>query len=359
MNEGRAYSAGVEVLQPYLTSPDPKFALIAAKCFGLLTGYDMRWRYAPYRIDSVESVMQSDLWNPETSRKSRSFITAGKLDIRATEIATGSKVLFDHKTTSVDIENFDTPYWKILAIEGQVSHYMLLEWLHENKVDFGIWDVIRKPSIAPKFLTKKEIEDVQYGREYFGHTASADELHYVLSDEKPRETPMMYAHRLIADCTVERCDWYFQRRKVPRLDAEIREYAVELWGHSQDILATRNSGRWPRNSGACYTYNSPCKFLGICSGHDSVDSGKWQTKTWTHPELPVLNNGRGTDVLTNSAIRVFQSCRRKFYLQYELGIEKVEEEEKEALFFGTLMHNALEQYFLTLQQHQQFLKGTA
>lgn len=349
------FHAGSEVLQPYLMSPDPKTALVAAKCFGLLGGYDARWRNAPYRIDSVESVMQSDLYNLETARKSRSFTIAGKLDIRATELATGSKALFDHKTASVDIEVYDAPYWKILAIEGQVSHYMLLEWLHENKVDFGIWDVIRKPGIAPKLLSKKEVENVCGTGIYFDFALDALELERFRAED--RETPLMYSARLTHDCTATRPEWYFQRRKVPRLDAEIREYAIELWGHSQDILATRTSGRWPRNSGACYTYNSPCKFLGICSGHDTADSENWNRKGWTHPELPILNNGRGTNVLTNSAIRVFQSCRRKFYLQYELGIEKVDEDEREALFFGTLFHNALEQFFLTLQQQQQ--KGTA
>jgi hypothetical protein len=99
-------------------------------------------------------------------------------------------------------------------------------------------------------------------------------------------------------------------------------------------------------------YNSPCKYLGICSGHDTVDSGNWQTKPWVHNELPVLNSGNGSGVLTNSRIRCFQTCRQKHYFQYEMGIERIDEEEKEALFFGSLMHSALEQFFLTLKHEQ-------
>lgn len=344
-------SAAHEVLQPYLTSPDASMALVAAKCFGLLNGYDNRWLYAPYWIDSVESVMTSDLYNPESGRKSRSFTLAGKLDVRATEVATDAKVLFDHKTASVDIADLNSPYWRILAIEGQVSHYMLLEWLNQNKVDFGIWDVMRKPSIAPKGLSKADTKAVFDTSMYFEFMLDETELEKFRAEE--RETPLMYAARLSADCMQERPDWYFQRRKVPRLDSEIRDYAIEVWGHSQDILATRQSGRWPRNSGACFTYNSPCKFLGICSGHDTADSPLWNVKSFVHAELPILGDGRGTEILTNSRIRTFQSCRRKHYFQYELGIEKVEEEEREALFFGTLMHSALEQYFLALQKEQQ------
>jgi len=72
-----------------------------------------------------------------------------------------------------------------------------------------------------------------------------------------------------------------------------------------------------------------------------------------NPSIGYDWQSRGTDVLTNSRIRCFQTCRQKHYFQYELGIEKVDEEEREALFFGTVMHSALEQFFLALQRIQQ------
>lgn len=353
-----ALQAAHEVLQPYLTAGEAGDILVAAKCYGLLIGYDHRWKDAPYRIDDVECVLTSDLFNPETGRKSRSFIEAGKIDVRATEIATGAKVVFDHKTASQDITDPLAPYWKQLAIEGQVSHYMLLEWLNGNKVDCGIWDVIRKPGISPKALSKKDTTVILDSSMYYDF--ELDDAEAQLFRESERETPLMYAARLAYDCCFERSEWYFQRRKVPRLDAEIREYGIELWGHAQDILLARNSGRHPRNSGACFTYNSPCKFLGVCSGYDTIDSEKWIQKDWVHNELPVLNSypetlapARGTDVLTNSRVRCFQTCRQKHYFQYELGVEKLDEEEKESIFFGTMMHDALEQYFLALQKQQQ------
>lgn len=343
-----ALQAALEVLRPALATDD---ALIAAKCIGLMCGYDARWRDAPYRIDGVEAILTSDLYNPETSRKSRRFTVAGKIDVRATEIATGAKVIFDHKTTSQDITDPAGPYWKQLVIEGQASHYMLLEWMNGNKVDYGLWDVMRKPGIAPKGLSRADMKMVLETREYFGSTLDDLELERFRVDE--RETPLMYAARLADDCTAARPEWYFQRRKVPRLDAEIREYGIELWGHTQDLLMTRYSGRHPRNSGACFTYNSPCRFLGVCSGYDTIDSEKWMQKQWVHNELPVLGSGSGgREILTNSRIRCFQTCRQKHHFEYELGVERVDEEEKEALFFGNLMHSGLEQYFLALQEEQ-------
>lgn len=351
-----ALSAAYEVLQPFHAAPDVSQQIVAAKCLGLLNGYHDRWHDAPYRIDDVEAVLQSDLYNPETLRKSRSFTVAGKLDIRATEIASGAKVIIDHKTSSEDIRDFAAPFWKILAIEGQVSHYMMLEWLNENKVDKAMWDVMRKPGISPKGLAKKDAALVLETGAYFDFELdSIEEERFEAGKDdegKFRETPMMYAARLSSDCAKERPDWYFQRRAVPRLDSEIHQYGIELWGHGQDILATRQTGRWPRNSGACFVYNSPCTYLGLCSGDDNLESGKWTTRAWVHPELPILGDGRGTDVLTNSRVRTFQTCRQKHYLKYELGVEKIDEEEREALFFGTMMHNALEQYFLALKKEQ-------
>lgn len=349
-----------EVLAWHLESDDASRALVAAKCYALLQGYDQRWHDAPYRIDGVEAVMTSDLYNPETQRKSRSFVIAGKIDVRATEIATGAKVILDHKTASQEITDPNAPYWRQLAIEGQVSHYMMLEWLNENKVDKGIWDVIRKPSISPKAIAKKDREAMEKDRTYCGFPVLDLDIEIVQATE--RETPMLYAKRLAQDCTVERPDWYFQRRAVPRLDKEIFDYGVEVWGHGQDMLAARNNGRHPRNSGACFTYNSPCKFLSVCSGHDQIDSEQWSVKPFVHSELAELwhveedgEPSRGLDILTNSRIRCFQTCRQKHYFQYELGVEKIDEEEKESLFFGTLFHESLEQYFLALQKQQ--LKG--
>jgi hypothetical protein len=132
------------------------------------------------------------------------------------------------------------------------------------------------------------------------------------------------------------------------MDAEILDYARDLWQHSQDILYTRQQERLPpRNSGACMLYGAPCKFLGICSGHDTADSDKWQKKSAKHAELPEEIQA-GKELLTNSRIRTFQTCRRKHYYEYELGIERQDEEEREALYFGTLWHVALEAWWKVL-----------
>ena len=62
-----------------------------------------------------------------------------------------------------------------------------------------------------------------------------------------------------------------------------------------------------------------------------------------HPELPDLD-GKGDSTLTNSRIKCFQLCQRKHYYQYVLSIKRREEEDSDALVFGSLWHEVLNKY---------------
>lgn len=315
---------------------DETSKLIAAKCRALLKGYDRRFSHSDYAPLKVEYVRTADLFNPDTQHRSRSFQLAGVLDILAER--NGRRVLFDHKSTSQDITDPDGPFWRQLSIEGQVSHYLLLEWLNGEKVDEAVWDVMRKPSISPKKLSASDRRATVATRRYFDCELSQQSLDSLQVDE--RETLEMYEARLAHDCCTERPEWYFQRRTIPRLDADIIEYAREAWEHGQEILHVRRTERHARNSGACLLYGSPCKFLGICSGFDTPKSDKWHKKAWVHPEIPP-QEGDGRNLLTNSRIRCFQTCRRKEYYEYNLGIERIDAEDREALVFGSAWHIAL------------------
>lgn len=343
-----ALQAAIDAVNQY---ESPENALVCAKCRGLIHGYDARWREAGYIPEKVEETLIADLYNPDSENgKSRTFAMGGKLDVVAK--LGFRRILIDHKTCSQDIADPNAAYWRQLVVEGQVSHYMLLQWAHGEKCDDAMWDVVRKPSIAPKKLSAADRKSVTaFGGKYFGCEVSEASKQALLSDD--RETPELFEIRLRHDCTIERPEWYFARRSVPRMDSEILDYARDLWQHSKDILytrdASRNTGRLPpKNGGACMTYGTPCKFLGICSGHDTPDSERWQKKASIHPELPVIDTNR--ELLTNSRIRCFQTCRRKHYYEYDLAITRVDEEEKEALFFGTVYHAGLEAWWNTFME---------
>ncbi len=341
-----ALARAIEAIDAYPGDGSERDLLIRAKCRGLMRGYDAKWFGDEFAALSVEQVYKAELINPATLSKSRSFEVAGKLDVYAERKSNRQRFIIDHKTASEDIEEPNAPYWQQIKVEGQVTHYMLLMWLIGERPDGAIWDVIRKPSISPKKLTKAERASAVADRKYYGVDLDYETLMALQTED--RETLAMYEARLAYDCTTERPARYFQRRAVPRIDREVLEYAEDLWQHSQDILAARKVERLPKNSGACMQYGSPCTFLGICSGFDSPDSDKWRQRERRHTELGEHGN---IDALTNSRIRTFQTCRQKHRFTYELGIER-QDEDREALYFGNVIHEGLRcwwEFFLEVE----------
>ena len=319
-----------------------------AKLRGLMAGYEARWSDQAYHVVSLEEVVESDLFNPATNKRSRLYRLAGKLDAVVYRDNPDHLILLDHKTTSQDITSPDAPFWPHLQIDGQVSHYNLILWQLGRKVDGAIWDVTRKPCIAPKKLTKAETTSVVGTRRYFDREVSPESL--AALQLEPRETPELYEARLAYDCSRERPEWYFQRRTIPRLDSEILEYAEETWGLAHEIADCRKLTRHIRNPGACMLYGSPCKFLGICSGMDRPDSGKWVKKECVHEELEGSIQGDGRDLLTTSRMRCFQVCNRKHFYSYVMGITRVDAEEREVLTFGKTWHKATEAWWSFFQE---------
>lgn len=332
----------MNALQQALTVLDsePADPLDQAKARALMIGYDARWKNAGFVCEAKELQFTMPVLNPATRRKSRTWTNAGKYDGLVSR--NGEGWLLEHKTTSDDL-GAESTYWKQLAIDSQVSHYMLARWQEGQRLVGTLYDVIRKPTINPKKLTKADQQLFVAGRTYYGQRFDDAFVSAWQRDPEARETPEMYGARLTHDCTVERPEWYFQRQEIPRLDRDIIEYAGELWEVGQQISAARKSGVHYRNSGACAMYGRPCEFLGICSGYDTPESDRWQPRQ-LHSELD-LDGDSGRDVLTNSRIRCFQTCRRKHFYRYELGIERRDDEQAAALRFGSLMHLALEAWW--------------
>lgn len=314
--------------------------MMAAKAQGLMEGYDARWLDAGWNTIAVEHEFHLPIVNPKTSAKSRSFTQAGKYDgIIEHNRRPGVPYLLEHKTTSEDVTDPNAMYWRRLAIDSQVSAYVLANWQDGMKLEGTLYDVIRKPGIRAKKLSKAELASFVASGVYFGKRFDRD-VQIEFSSGREVETPEMYGARLAHDCK-ERPEWYFQRRIIPRLDTDVVEYAEELWDVAAEIRTAKQTGRWFRNSGACMTYNTPCPYLGICSGHSTVDDGRWTRREKQHSELNVI----GQDVLTHSSMSCFKTCRRRYYYRYVEGIERIDEEESEALRFGDLIHRSLEAWW--------------
>ena len=313
---------------------------LPAMARGLLRGYDARWRDAHRNIEilEIEKTYKAPLINPASSRLSRTFSLAGKLDKIVRE---NGLVFYDHKTTSYDISDPNGDYWRQLQIDGQAKFYEILLRSNGIAVERIVWDVIRKPRIKPKKLAKAAQAEIVSLGTYCGFKVSQDTIER--TKYATEENAELYEHRVARE-SLDNPDRYFQRQPVMRLDDELVEHWSEVWDISGEIREARRNGRWSRNSGACMNYGRACQFLAICSGHDAPDSDEWATKKNVHSELDDID-GDGRSVITNSRLRCFQTCHRKHFYQYELGIEKPERETEESLYFGSLFHASLDKWW--------------
>jgi hypothetical protein len=323
---------------------DEKESINAVKVAALMHGYHRRWAGQPWKTISLESTVQCPIINPESGRASRKFTQAGKHDGIIEGCASGGdmRLLLEHKTTSSDITDPDATYWRRLDIDSQISMYQLQQWQGSQKLDLNgtMYDVIRKPTTRPRKLTAKELKTLIEDGEYFGEKIS----HESAVEITDRENAELYFIRLRQD-TYSSPDRYFQRKIIVRLDSEILEFAGELWDVTKTIGDAIKNDRHYRNSDACMNYGVACQYLGVCSGKDDIDSDNWEKKPDVHVELDSRFGDGGRGVLTNSRIKCFQNCRRKHYYDYILGKRRVAEDKSEALWIGTLMHEALEAWW--------------
>jgi hypothetical protein len=330
--------AALAVIDGFRPESDSE-AVAIAQIRGLMFVYDCLYKDVPWNVLFVEKTLTAPLRNLKTGRNSRKFFLAGKLDLGFED--RGQTFICDHKTCSEEIESPDAPFWAQKVIESQPSQYHLLGWANGMKFDGFCYDVVRKPGIKPKKIAKDMRTSIFANGTYCGYKVS-DEARQLMQtvDVEPLE---LYSYRVASEC-MENPARFFQRRFVPRLDSDLKEYCDELWEHSQELLHARKHERHMRNPGACINFGVPCRYLGICSGYDTPESDKWRTKQNVHSELPELD-GDTRDVLTNSRIRCRQTCPRKHYYQYELGIERQDRPESAALQFGTLWHLAVNAWF--------------
>lgn len=334
-------SAALDVIVAHASSDNWAATALA---HGLMIGYDARWREAQrgVTLDHVELPLEAELRNPESTARSRTWRVAGVLDKLTRE---GDEiVLFDHKTTSSDISDPSGPYWRQLAVASQATLYELLLHQHGIRVDKIIWDAIRKPTIKPKQIPAAELARMRDHHEYCGFAITGETVEIAMATK--REGPELFSLRVAAEC-LDKPDNYFARRGVPRTSDQLLEYATELWHIGEQMRDDRRRKVHVRNTSACYSYGTPCEFLSLCAGSDLADSDNWQAR-----QKPDDKKAGGKNVLSHSRMTTWQTCRRKHYYRYELSIERVGAQRSDALDFGSLMHRAMDAWWLACEEER-------
>lgn len=275
-----------------------------AKLAGMVFAYDDRW--GAEHDHTPEAVCELEAWHRLAGTR---MSVAGKLDFLEALEAKRVRVV-DHKTSAYLLDPTSI-YWKQLGVDTQGLHYQALLRLKDIRVVDMTWDVITKPTIRLK----------------------------------QNEEPEAYTHRVREWYAEKGYDNTIVRRSVVATDDEVDQYLRDLYRETRDILHARKTKFWRKNPQACMSYGTPCTYLGICSGYDTPDSDTWEQGS-SHPELsePVAKK---RDLLTHSRMSCFRLCPRKHLYRYEMGLRRKEEEEVEALTFGTLWHLAMDAWWMT------------
>lgn len=290
-----------EALEPYIIEPDGVdsywWAIERETVRLLLEGYAWRYQADPLEYEAVEFGFDLPLVNPSTGRTSRTFRLGGKVD-GIVRLADGRLAVLERKTVGESIDA-ESDYWLRLRVDQQISLYMLAAREKGYPVETILYDALRKPTLQPRQVPilddngEKIVLDADGQRvlkrdgkpRQTGDTAKGYEL------QSRMESPSEYRERVLEDIG-ERPDYYFQRREIPRLDADLDDFRRELWQTATILRRCENDRLWPMtvSRNTCPF----CDFKDLCLERVEVDPASppagFVIREHCHPELEELRS---------------------------------------------------------------------
>ena len=259
----------------------------------LFAGHCHRYADDGFEVVATEQVFDLPLVNPDTGGTSTVWRMAGKID-RIVRLPDGRLAVQEYKTCGTDISP-DSDYWARLRIDQQISLYMLAAQRLGYDVQTVIYDVTRKPTIQPRSIPivdqdgHKVVFEADGSRAYLanGKPRQSGDAAKGLTLQSRLEAPAEYGVRLAGDIAT-RPEHYYARQEIPRLDADLGEFAHELWQIAAMLRESRTHGRWFRNTSACQQFGR-CEYFEICTNggnpeQDGAPAGFGFSRT-AHPEL--------------------------------------------------------------------------
>ncbi len=267
----------------------------------LIAGYIWRWQDNGIKHIATEQSFRLPLINPVTSKTSRTFELAGKID-GIVEIENGRLAVFEHKFLGESIDS-GADLWKRTAIDHQITMYMMAARMLGYDVDTVIYDVIRKPTIKPCAIpiideNGIKIVNARDGSRAYNKNGTPRQTALAKDGFLLRTRPMTteeWGEKLNADIG-QRPEYYYARQEVPRLEGDIRDFRNELWDIAHAIRDARNNHRWYRtaNKNTC----SWCSYYGLCTTKFNLVSGElpegFEISENLHPELELENATKST-----------------------------------------------------------------
>jgi len=246
----------------------------AVRAEEILKGYQREWesRVGRYRTIAVEALFNSPLVNPVTGAASRTWALAGKVDAIVEDTATGQILLLEYKTTSDDL-SAGSAYWAKLAMDTQVSHYIIGAERLGHEIHGVLYDVLRRPQLRPLRATPPKKRKYKKDGTLYANQRDAD------------ETPEAYRQRVRADIS-ERPDRYYAQQAVARTESDLLDYLHDAWALGRQIREAELAGRAPRNPEACHRFGE-CAFWDVCAFGLRLEEhpDRFRRLEDVHPEL--------------------------------------------------------------------------
>jgi hypothetical protein len=280
------YARMPEAFEPY------EWAIECETILRMVCAYDWRWSGSPLTYIATETAFFLPLKNPATGAPTPVFDLAGKID-GIVRLEDGRFAVKESKTVSEDL-GANSAYWRRLRMDHQISLYIHAAREMGYVVDTVLYDVMRKPSIAPtpvpitdgngiKIVLDSAGNRVKNKNGSWRQTASTEDGYTIQS--RPMTTDE-WGQKLTDDICA-RPEFYFARVEIPRLDQDIEEYRQELWEIQQAIREAERTGRHFRTVGrnTCQF----CEHFDHCSTNQRIDPAApppgFQIVTDLHPEL--------------------------------------------------------------------------
>jgi len=259
--------------------------------------------------------------------------------------------VLERKTTSEDL-SLAGVYWRRLGIDVQVSIYLAAARSLGYDATAVLYDAIRKPDLLPLKATPVEL------RKYTKPTKKDPVSRLYANQRESDETPDEYFRRCL-DAIKEDPERYFRRGVITRLESELDEARADVWQTSTAIRDARRLRVFPRNADSCIQWSRVCDYFAVCCGEQSIDDPVlFRKNEKKHVELDGLSADMMTiwypdgtsetkpdtrELLTQSSLRAYRSCPRKYFYRYELQMRPLKAD-AEPLRQGKSVHAALESW---------------
>lgn len=241
-------------------------AVAAVKADLLIEAYDLRWgpTMDEWEVLGVELEFRAPVADGVDD--------AGKLDLLLRKRADGTVWIGEHKTSGADLSPGST-YWQRLRMDSQVSMYFRGARTIGYQPMGCLYDVIVKPDLRPLKATPEHLRKfTKAGALYANQRAE---------DETMEEFRARMAEAIAADPGA-----YFARAEVVRLEHELEAFDADKAEATASIRQAQLLGLKARSVDACFKFNRPCEFLGVCDGTADINDPNLFTRSERiHPEL--------------------------------------------------------------------------